>query len=1063
MIAYENYHCHTYYSNPLTQPDSTMAIEDYAKAYAQRGQRVLCCSEHGNRSNVWQQFEVAQKYSTEDARMVPLAAAECYFVPDRDPEKKDDRNFHLILIAKDMQGFYELNEALSEANLTGFYRKARVDFPLLSRLSYQHFICTTACVAGPVRDPDAVDLCTKLKQIFRENLFLEVQHHPQLIQVEHNKKVLDLYRRLDIPLIYGTDSHYIRHEDAVLRKEQLLSSNIVNGYEDEFDLFLPTAEEAYQMLLDQKVLSKAQIEEAMQNTLQLRDFEGVHFTSEKKIPCSRPDLTPAQRVHLYKKECCYGYIDKAGMPDKEEAAKLHEEMDAVADTGTADYFIAMKDIVDKGVRYGGVLTTTGRGSGVSFATNYALGFTSINRLHAPVQLYPERFISKERLASGALPDLDLNMANVPAFEKAGKEILGEWGCLPMIAFGTNKVLSAFKLLARARDIDFETSNEISKQLKVYQNDLKHAWENNQDDPDYDANDDVRIEDYVDEKYLQIIEDSKQYQGIVTTFSPHPCAHLLLDRDIRREIGVVRVKSKSGNKDAVYAAYIDGATADKYGYLKADYLRVDVVKTIDAAFKACGLPVMSVDELLEKVKDDQSVWDLYANGFTMGLNQCEREKTTERVMQYKPRNVVELAAFIAAVRPGFKSMLQTFISRERFSYGIPSLDNLLQTEAIPDSFLMYDEQILKILQAAGIPPADAYACCKNIKKKKADKVASYKERFKTGFTKTLKEKEHASDQEAEEIVERIWTIINDAASYMFCAAHALSMACDSLYGAYLKAHFPYEFYTTMLKLYTEKGNKEKIALIVSEMKRYQDIRMLPGKFGQDNRDWYIDKANHTISQSLSSIKFMSQLAAEDLFTLGQRHFDSFTGLLRALQMETCVKKNQIELLIRLGYFQSFGGSGKLLHIFNEFLEGKNRLTKSLVEKTVDKRMAAMNEYEASVPDNDLPIANKLNAESEFMCICLSFDPNLSSKLYFVQEIDDQYGIKIKLYQLRSGKSGTAKVRKDIYKLCPLQPGQVISLDKFDKRKRCVYKDGKRIELDKTDVWAISYQVVEGGKE
>jgi len=114
-----------------------------------------------------------------------------------------------------------------------------------------------------------------------------------------------------------------------------------------------------------------------------------------------------------------------------------------------------------------------------------------------------------------------------------------------------------------------------------------------------------------------------------------------------------------------------------------------VKTIANGFEACGLPVMSVDELLEAVKDDKEVWNLYANGFTMGLNQCEKEKTTERVMQYKPKNVVELAAFVAAVRPGFKSMLSTFVSRTRFSYGIPSLDKLLQTKEIPDSFLMFD--------------------------------------------------------------------------------------------------------------------------------------------------------------------------------------------------------------------------------------------------------------------------------------------------------------------------------------------------------------------------------------
>ena len=285
---------------------------------------------------------------------------------------------------------------------------------------------------------------------------------------EHNAKILKLYKELKVPLIYATDSHYIRHEDAVLRKELLLSSGINNDYEDEFDLYLPTAQEAYNMMVAQNVFSCAQIEEAMENTLRLREFEGVKFTTEKKIPNSRPEMTQSERNYLYKKEVCDGYIAKAGMPTAEEAAELHKEMDAVTDTGTADYFIAMKDIVDEGIKNGGVLTTTGRGSGVSFSTNFALGFTSLNRLRAPVKLYPERFISKERLASGALPDLDLNMSNVEAFEDAGKKILGEWGCAPMIAYGTCKTLSAFKLLARARDLDFETSNAIAKQIATYE-------------------------------------------------------------------------------------------------------------------------------------------------------------------------------------------------------------------------------------------------------------------------------------------------------------------------------------------------------------------------------------------------------------------------------------------------------------------------------------------------------------------------------------------------------------------------------------------------------------------
>lgn len=370
-----------------------------------------------------------------------------------------------------------------------------------------------------------------------------------------------------------------------------------------------------------------------------------------------------------------------------------------------------------------------------------------------------------------------------------------------------------------------------------------------------------------------------------------------------------------------------------------------MKIIAQAFAACNLPVMSVDELLEAVKDDDEVWSLYANGFTMGLNQCEREKTTDRVMQYKPHNVVELAAFVAAVRPGFKSMLSTFVSRQRFSYGIPSLDKLLQTKEIPDSFLMFDEQILTILQAAGIPASDAYVCVKAIKKKKADKVASFRERFVNGFSHVLKEEEGASDVEAADVVDRIWTIINDAASYMFCAAHAYSMACDSLYAAWLKVHHPFELYATMLKLYTEKGNKNKIAALISEMNRYRGIRLQTGRFGQDNRDWFVDQENKTISQSLSSIKYISAQAAEDLYVTGQQEFDSFVDLLRHLQLHTCLNSRQIVTLIKVGYFDCFGRAGKLLAVHEEFTKGKAKLTKTLVEKTVDKRMTTLRELEA----------------------------------------------------------------------------------------------------------------------
>ena len=200
-IEYEPYHVHSFYSNCLTQADSATSIKDYAKIYRERGHKVLCISEHGNRSNVWEQFDICEEFKNDKQHpyeMTPIAAAEAYFVPNRLADangKKDGRNFHLILVAKNMEGFYQLNEAMSEANLTGFYKRPRVDFDILGRLDYKNFICTSACLAGPLSDDNFEQLCCQLHEIFKENFYLEIQDHRQRAQVEINTKALRLYKQ----------------------------------------------------------------------------------------------------------------------------------------------------------------------------------------------------------------------------------------------------------------------------------------------------------------------------------------------------------------------------------------------------------------------------------------------------------------------------------------------------------------------------------------------------------------------------------------------------------------------------------------------------------------------------------------------------------------------------------------------------------------------------------------------------------------------------------------------------------------------------------------------------
>lgn len=807
--------------------DSVVTNEDYAKHAVELGHAVLSSCEHGTQGNYWQCSELAKQYGLR-WRYV----SEAYFVKDR--HEKDNANCHLILAAKTRKGIGDLNFALSEANISGYYYRPRVDLELLMALDPRDVFVTTACVGGVFKYgwEDAEKLILRMASHFRDSFMLEVQYHDTDKQREVNRFLLGLYRRHGIPLIMGTDSHYIYPEDAALR-DQRLEANHIN-YEDESGWYMdyPTEAEAYRRFKTQGVLSDAQIREAMENTNIFLTFEDVEFDKSKKLPTICPDLTQEERNQKYLSLVSEAFeAQTAAMSEEEKeirAEGVRYETNVVTSTNMSDYFLLDHEIVRRAVAKGGIITKTGRGSAPSYYTNSLLGLSSIDRFAIPVEMFPDRFISADRILSGSLPDIDMNISNREAFEEAQAEVVGEWRSAPMVAFGTLKRLSAWKMFCRAANLSYDIANEVGNQLKAYEQAVRFAEEGEE----------IILADYVPAQYRELVEASEQYLGVIDSTSPHPCAHLLCREDIRREIGIIRLNSKGGKKKTVFAAFIDGATAEQFGYLKNDLLLVEVVKTNHEAFRRIGMEQPGVNELLRLVANDRETWRMYADGLTMGLNQVEQPKTREKVMQYKPRNITELAAFVAAVRPAFKSMLPIFLARKHFGYGISAFDKLIQTREMTSSFILFQEQLMKTLQHAGFTAPESYAAIKAIGKKHPEKVLPLKQRFLEKFAAK-------SDMAS---AEKVWRIIEDATSYGFNSSHAVCVALDSLYGAWLKAHHPLEYYTTLLSGYAAKGDKDRIALAKEEMQRGFGIRVVPCKFRQDNRDFYIDHAGNTISDA-----------------------------------------------------------------------------------------------------------------------------------------------------------------------------------------------------------------------
>lgn len=749
----QNYHKHSCYS----ESDSAAMLEDYAKRAVELGQKVLSSVEHGWQGYYYGCFELAKKYNLKF-----VFGTEAYWVKDR--KEQDKTNAHIIILAKNENGRRAINRILSDANETGFYYKPRVDLELLLSLPKNDVFLTSACIAF-WKYEDSESVAVKLHDYFGDNFLLEIQAHATEAQRGLSRKTKEISQKYGIKMIAGLDSHYIYPEESVERDDILAGRNI--KYDDSeagWYMDYPDEKTTMERFLEQGVFSKEEIQAAMDASDLLLEFEdyddNILFKPVVKMPTLYPNKTQAEKNKIYS-ELISGLFSEymKDIPEdryQEYFEGIKKEVSTYKETNMVDYPLIDYEIVKKAVEKGGLITSTGRGSAVGYMTNTLCGFSKVDRFTSPIKLYPERFISKTRiLETNSLPDLDLNLGNPDVFAEAQKEVLGDDHAYPMIAFGTLKKKSAFKLYARAAKMDFELANEISAQISKYDEALKNA--------DDDVKDDIDIFDFVDKKYEDYIVKSQKYWGVIDHKNKAPCAYLLYGGSIREEIGLIRCKSEATGRDYI-TTVIDGAIAENYKFLKNDLLKVDVVYMIDKMFKRINKPILSTTELSNLVENDSAVWDLYANAYTIGVNQCEGEGSKQKLKRYKPRNISELCAWIAAIRPAFKSMYSKFESREPFEYGIPAFDNILQTPQFPYSFVLYQEQTMNTLNYAGFPLDECYGIIKAIAKKHPEKVKPLKERFISGFREKILSEGDLTEPQADSMSAKVWQIINDSCGY-----------------------------------------------------------------------------------------------------------------------------------------------------------------------------------------------------------------------------------------------------------------------------------------------------------
>ena len=1066
---YHNYHKHSHYSNIRTL-DCVVKPEDYMKRAVELGHTTYFTGEHGFQGNLFEAQTLCEKYN-----LKPIYSVEAYYVDDIQ-DRSSRTSYHIMLVGMTKKARYEINKILSIANTEGFYYKPRIGLKELLSLSPEDTIVTTACVASRLfktieikdKDGNVIDVdedgwlnnfLIPIYQHFGKNFFLEVQSHKDYKQWEHNQKVMTLHMKFDIPVIHANDSHYIHEGDSYYRDLFLKAKGINYEEESGFILDYPDAETILDRYRKQGVLTPEDAEEAVRNTLVFDNAEPIYTDKEFKIPKVPNDFiweelgtkkysnqdsdlvlkTILAKSWKEKKKT----VKKERIPEYEKA--IYYETDIVERCHMADYFILDHMVVDRAVnKYGAVITRSGRGSAVSFLINNLLGLTEVDRIKAPTKLYPTRFMSAERILNAkSLPDIDLNFASVEPVIKATEDILGEDGIKYMVAYKPLQRSSAFRLWCKARGFEISEYDDIAKLFADKKNDdeeIKKKYPN----------------------WAVEIEYSKQFRGVIESIAPSPCSFLLSNDPISEIVGLIRVGDQ-------ICCCLDGYNCDVYKYLKNDYLTVKIYKIVAEVYKLIGRPIDDISTLINNC--DEKVWDIYKNGLTCTINQADSDSGRQLVMRYKPHSLAEMAAWVAAIRPGFASLLNTFINREPYSTGVPELDNILKDTFC---FMLYQECIMSYLIWLGMEEKYTYDIIKKISKKKfkEEELQELKEELLENWIKHTESQDGFNDT---------WQVVEDAAHYSFNASHALSVAIDSLYGAYLKSHYPLEYYSVVLSLYSD--DMERTAKLIDELK-YFNIKIEPIKFGKSGSQYTLDKENNKIYKGIASVKYCNDQIAEELLELSKNKYNNFVELLHDIHNHTSVNSRQLTILMGLDFFSDFGQNKYLMEIsdlYDKFATVKQikkdkmeelGLTEYLMQKYAEKETAKMykdidnvgliTELCERLENKSMSVVDQVKFEKEYLEYVVYTNPKVHPSFYIVtdyktyKETRKPYCV---LHNIKTGEDVKARVTNvKVYEYNPFGEYSILRIDRFSlkHKKKCI--DGKWQETDELENILDNYEVI-----
>ncbi|MGD9493646.1 MAG: DNA polymerase III subunit alpha [Bacteroidales bacterium] len=936
MSQFVHLHLHTIYS----VLDGAANIKTLLKRAAALNMKAVAVTDHGQMFGILEFVSEAKK-----AGIKPIIGCETYVARnsmDQMSSKEDRSGHHLVLLAKNMQGYRNLVKLVSQANLKGFFYTPRIDKDLLTKY-HEGLIASSACLGGEIPqlimnrgEDEALKSVEWFKNLFGDDFYLEMMDHGLPEQKQVNEALVRLSQKTGVKLIATNDVHYVHKEDFEAHK---ILIRINTNKDDNDDLYYTGNE--YLKSYDEMYSLFAEHPEALSNTVEIADkIEEFSIEHDVMLPVYP---TPKEFSSDYE---YMAHLAREGVKNRyseftdEIKDRLDFELATIEKMGFAGYFLIVQDYIRK-ARQMGVLVGPGRGSAAGSIVAYGLGITNIDPIK--YNLLFERFLNPDRIS---MPDIDVD------FDDYGRDsvidyVIKQYGAervSQIITFGKLGAKSSIKDVARVMGVDLALSNRITKLIpdgpKVT---LDDAMRNKDFEDLYNSNPDVK----------KVVDIARTLDGNVRSTGVHACGVIIGKDDLSDHVPMARAKDS-----ILPLVQYDGSVVEKAGLLKMDFLGLKTLSIIKDALEIIKERHNKTIDIDSISLEDERTYKLYQKGETIGTFQFESEGMRSWLKKLKPTYIEDLIAMNALFRPGPMGFIPNFIARK---HGVETVDypHPLAEQVLKDTYgiMIYQEQIMLLSQRlANFTKGKADELRKAMGKKKMDIIDRLRGEFIEGAKANGIEKALANE---------IYDTMAKFGEYGFNKSHSAAYTVLAYQTAWLKANYPPEYMAAVLG--HNLNDLKKVTFYISECRR-MGIAVLGPDVNESSLKFSVNRENQ-IRFGLAALKNVGESAAQSIIDerISNGMYSDINDFFKRNNFRN-VNKRALESLAMAGSFDNM--NSHRAQFFNMdadgvvFLEKMIKHATQMQEKMNSQQASLFGEMEeATFPVMELPACDRWNLDDK----------------------------------------------------------------------------------------------------